>query len=74
MVLLYDYLHGMDFAEEALQTRSAMGILTKKNVDAYLQKFGSGHWDAVDFTKFSKKLNPALKQYNFGIDAILAQF
>lgn len=73
-VLLYDYFHGKDFAQESLMMKSKMNILNKTNIDAYLNKLGKGDWQKVDFSKFSKVRNPKLKKYNFGLDEILKQF
>jgi ABC-type sugar transport system substrate-binding protein len=73
VVLLYDYFHGADFAEESVDMRSPMVALTKENIDAYI-RFSQSDWEQIDFTKFSKKLNPKLKKYNFSLDAVLDQF
>jgi hypothetical protein len=53
--------------------RSPMTALTKDNIDAYIQ-FSQSDWEQIDFTKFSKKLNPGLQKYDFSFDAVLAQF
>jgi ABC-type sugar transport system substrate-binding protein len=78
MVLLYDYLHGIDFAEENIRMRSPMGIVTKDNVDLYLKKLtekklSKENLRKIDFTQYSKKLNPGLKKYQFSLDSILNQ-
>jgi ABC-type sugar transport system substrate-binding protein len=72
-VLLYDYFHGADFAEEFTEMLSPMMALTKDNIDAYIQ-FSQSDWEQIDFTKFSKKLNPELQKYDFSFDAIMKQF
>lgn len=72
-VLLYDYLHGIDFEQESVMMKSKMHLLSRDSVDTYLKKLGKGDWEKVDFTMFSKKLNPHLKQYQFTLEAILAQ-
>ena len=74
MVLLYDYANGIDFASESVDMASRMGVLTQENLSSYQQHFGTGDWSKIDFTKFSKKLNPDLKEYDFTLDAILKQF
>ncbi len=72
-VLLYDYFNGVDFASEALQMRSQMSAVSNTNIDEYLEKLARENWHKIDFTKFSKKYNPELKQYNFGLEAVLGQ-
>lgn len=74
IVMLYDYFHGIDFAQEGLVMKSKMNLLTKDNLDTYFKHLGTGDWEKVNFSKFSKKLHPELKRYNFGLEAILAQF
>ena len=73
-VLLYDWFHGRDFAEETVAFRSRMGLLTKDTVGAYKRSFqGKGGWDKIDFRKFSKVLNPEVGSYAFGFEAVLEQ-
>lgn len=79
MVLLYDYLSGVDFAAEGLEMRTPMGIATKENVDLYLsristQKFTPENLKKIDFTRYSRKMNPEIKQYDFNFESILEQF
>lgn len=74
MVLLYDYVHGQDFADDGGAARySEMAGLTSANLDKYLHKFLNEDWDRVDFTQFSKVKNPALKSYDFSLHKILDQ-
>ncbi len=73
-VLLYDWFHGRDFAEETVAFRSRMGLLTKDTVGPYKRNFhGKGGWDKIDFRKFSKVLNPEVGSYAFGFEAVLEQ-
>jgi len=74
MVLLYDYVHGKDFADDGGAARySEMAGLTSANIEKYRHKFLNEDWDRVDFTRFSKVKNPALKTYDFSLDKILDQ-
>lgn len=74
LVLLYDYHHGKDFADEgvALQ-RQIFGILNRNNIDTFLTTFEDRNWSKVDFWKFSKVLNPHLIQYDFNTQLVLEQ-
>lgn len=66
LVLLYDYHHGRDFAEESTEFISPMfGALNRGNIDRFLEKFSDRNWSKIDFTRFSKVRNPDLKQYDF---------
>lgn len=73
MVLLKDYHNGIDFKENGVKIKSRMQVISSENVQSYLKKLGKRNWDQIDFTKFSKVLNPKLKKYNFSLDAILEQ-
>jgi hypothetical protein len=73
-VLLYDYEHGRDFAEAAVQLQPQFfGALHSDNIDAFLNKLGDRNWRKIDFRKFSKVLNPTMKEYDFSLEAILQQ-
>lgn len=74
LVMLYDYHNGIDFADTmGTKIRSRMQILDRDSIGPWLDAFGSGQWDRVDFKKFSKTHNPGLKQYDFSAHAVLKQ-
>ena len=71
-ILLYDYLNGYDFAGElGVYVEIQPVVITRDNVDFFLPKLRADHWQKIDFKKFSKTLNPDLKQYNFSLEHIL---
>lgn len=70
LVMLYDLIHGVSVPPIS---RSRFSVLTKDNVDIYTKNFGDNDWSQIDFQKFSKHLNPELKAYNFGLEAVLEQ-
>lgn len=72
-ILVYDYLRGIDFAEESAEMRLRMDILSQRNIDFYVRNFGHGEWGKIDFKRFSKSYSPQLKKYDFGLNAIIAQ-
>lgn len=72
LVLLYDYTHGKDFADEGLELRKPIfGLVTPAMAQRFLDRFGSGNFDRIDFRHFSRRLNPALKHYDFRFQRVL---
>ncbi|PIQ23147.1 hypothetical protein COW36_19410 [bacterium (Candidatus Blackallbacteria) CG17_big_fil_post_rev_8_21_14_2_50_48_46] len=74
MVLLHDFLHGIDFAEESTTMRLCFYVFTRENVHAYTSTLGKAEWNKVNFARFSKHLNPGLTKYDFGFGQVLEQF
>lgn len=71
MVMIYDYHHGRDFADEGLELqRSMFAEFTPQLAERYIERF-SGGFDGVDFSRYSKVRNPQLKRYNFGFAQLL---
>ncbi|MBF0287068.1 MAG: ABC transporter substrate-binding protein [SAR324 cluster bacterium] len=70
-VLLYDYLHGKDFADLQLRWRLKMLAATQNNIDIYLEKLAKDNWEKIDFTQFSRHLHPE-KNYNFSLKRVLS--
>ena len=77
LIAIYDYLKGYDFADfgqtqfktkmavHSSNTFAKLGDLRKKLSSDYLKK--------IDFRRFSRAYNPAIKQYQFDIERLLAQ-
>lgn len=73
LVLLYDYHHGRDFADQGTRLQyQIFEALHNGNINRFLGEFGDRDWKKIDFTKFSRKLNPDISSYEFGVEAILA--
>ncbi len=73
MILLHDYHHSKDFKEEGTNLKMKIfDEINSSNVDA-IKKFGDKNWDKIDFTKFSKILNPKIKKYDFSLKSIFKQ-
>ena len=71
LVMIYDYHHGRDFADEGLELRRPMfAEFTPALADRYIERF-SGGFDGVDFSRYSKVRNAKLKRYNFGFAQLL---
>jgi len=74
LVLLHDYHYGKDFAQETAQLKlEIFSTLNRNNIDDYLKHFGNSYWRHIDFSKFSKVLNPKVIKYNFNFDETLLQ-
>jgi ABC-type sugar transport system substrate-binding protein len=71
LVMIYDYHHGRDFADEGLELRRPMfAEFTPALADRYIERF-SGGFDGVDFSRYSKVRNSKLRRYNFGFAQLL---
>ena len=72
LILIYDYHHGKDFADELnVQIPTQMHIVTDATYKQFEKIFGDFDWESVDFRKLSKTYNPSLKTYNLGIERLL---
>ncbi len=72
MVMLFDYHHGVDFADEGLEQKRPMFMLFDvSNSKRFEQRLGAGSMVSLDFRQFSKYLNPHLKRYDFDIHRLL---
>lgn len=71
LILLYDYHKGIDFARELdVNFESSMYAITTQNVKQYSHLIDGMDWDKVDFTRFSKALNPRLRNYDFSLSMV----
>lgn len=67
-VLLYDYLHGLDFAEQfGSVLEFPPEVATRQNVDRHLRLSRCIH--TIDFKKFSKVHDRHRKRHDFSLDA-----
>ena len=74
MVLLHDYHHGMDFIADTGSTLlTQFHAITRDNLEKYRALVSRKAIDRMDFRKFSKVHNPALKRYDFGVKALLSE-
>lgn len=72
LVVLYDYHHGVDFAEsEGLDMEQFMfHLFTPETARVFLDRFSNRVPD-IDFRPYSKYLNPGLERYRFGFGQLL---
>jgi ABC-type sugar transport system substrate-binding protein len=67
LIYLYDYIHGIDFADDvSTEIRAPLHIATQENVDKFLRLFD--RFEQIDYSVYSKHLNPDLQHYNLSID------
>lgn len=73
LVMLYDFHHGQDFAaDEGLEvTLPLFSPFTPQKAQRFLDRFGGGHYDGIDFRGHSRVLNPSLTKYDFDFDQLL---
>jgi len=72
LVLIYDYAHGYDFADEGIELERPMFTLfSADDAGRFVARFGDLRFDGVDFRRFSKALNPKLKHYDFSFQQLL---
>jgi ABC-type sugar transport system substrate-binding protein len=71
IVMIYDYSHGHDFADEGLELdRPMFTLFDPARATAYIGRFGE-KFDRLDFRRHSKALNPRLKRYDFDFGQLL---
>ncbi|MDX1754585.1 MAG: ABC transporter substrate-binding protein [Marinobacter sp.] len=72
LVLLYDYHHGIDFADsEGLELERPMfSLFTPELASRYLERFAEPV-PQIDFTRYSKHRNPGLRRYRFDFGQLL---
>ncbi|MCB1886065.1 MAG: transporter substrate-binding domain-containing protein [Rhodocyclaceae bacterium] len=68
VVMLYDYLTGSDFGDQALSWESGMVAATPANVDRFAHILSAP--ERIDFRALSRSHRPERKQVRFDLDAI----
>ncbi len=71
LVMAHDHHLGRDFIGEPDKTE--IFSLGKHNADLFMANFAEKNWDKIDFTQFSRVLNPQVQHYDFSFKAILEQ-
>lgn len=73
LVKLFDYHHGIDFAEDGGATsKLELSLITPNNIGQYPALLGDRDWRRIDFHAYSKFKNPALTAYRFAVPNFLA--
>lgn len=71
LVMIHDYHHGRDFAEEGLQLERSMFVLFDPGLaKTFENRFGQTY-ASIDFRRHSKVKNPKVGKYEFGFVDLL---
>ena len=71
LVMIHDDFYGINTLNDSIP--SILFALTKKNAIHYTKLFKKENFKSLDFTRFSKILNPKRKQYNFSFEELINQ-
>ncbi len=71
LVMIYDFHHGRDFADEGLQLERSMFVLFDPPMATAFQKQFGEKYTSIDFRRYSKVLNPKVVKYEFGFAQLL---
>ncbi len=71
IILLHDYLHGIDFANEKVVWITKMLLMDQTNVYEYEKLIQPEKWYKINFKDFSKVYNKKLKKYDFNLQQFL---
>lgn len=66
LVVLYDYHNQIDFPVNQYELKlNIFRSINADNLAEYEVLLEDGRWNRIDFTKFSKKINPEVQRYDF---------
>ncbi|RTL47918.1 MAG: sugar ABC transporter substrate-binding protein [Rhodocyclaceae bacterium] len=72
MVMLYDYHHGHDFADQGLELNYPLfTLIDARAAKRFLERFGEGRFDVIDFRRYSRALTHSKAPYAFGLEPLL---
>ncbi|MEJ2794072.1 ABC transporter substrate-binding protein [Iodobacter sp. LRB] len=73
MVLLYDYAHGQDFSGQqgAQMQLPLLGLVSASKANLFMDRFSEEGVQKINFARYSKVLNPKVKQYDFSLESLL---
>lgn len=72
LVMLYDHAHGKDFADLGMeQVLPVFMLFDARSAGRFMQRFKGADFSSIDFRRYSRVLNPALKQYSFAFGPLL---
>jgi len=73
MVMLYDYVHGHDFAAISSEINFPMTAITQANAPTYLAHFSGQKWSQINFKNFTLNHSPtpSAPNYQFTLNKLL---
>jgi ABC-type sugar transport system substrate-binding protein len=71
LVMIHDYHHGRDFADEGLQLERSMFVLFEPALASTFQSRFGEKYSSIDFRRYSKVKNPSVAKYEFGFSQLL---
>jgi len=72
VVVIHDHNQGRDFVDIAKHLSFPMSAITRENAARYLTHFRNEDWSKINFSKFSRADNTALRDYPFNLQTILS--
>jgi hypothetical protein len=71
MLMIHDYAHGKDFANQGLELKAPLFVkITPDKIKTYATLFGD-QVKQIDFKPLSKVYNSSIKKYEFGFEQFL---
>ncbi|MEQ9348525.1 MAG: ABC transporter substrate-binding protein [Thalassospira sp.] len=67
MVLLHDYINGVQTIKDHPEISFKMEAITRKNIADFEDVLTMRDWRKIDFTRFSLANSPSAAEYNFGL-------
>lgn len=71
LVMIHDFHHGRDFADEGLQLERSMFVLFDPALASTFQSRFGEKYSSIDFRAHSKVKNPKVAKYEFGFSGLL---
>lgn len=72
LVMLHDHAKGRDFADLGLeQTLPVFMLFDHRSAQRFMQRFKGDDFSSIDFSAYSRVLNPQRKQYSFSFRPLL---
>ena len=72
VIILYDYLHGIDIKEKNYEMNlKIFSTINENEAEEYSKYLDRSYWKNINFKKLSKFLNPQVNEYNFDAKKIL---
>jgi ABC-type sugar transport system substrate-binding protein len=76
VVMIHDYASGVDFKDSGVSLRSTLALISADNIARFERALANRTEDKINrinYSKFSRADNPALKAYTFTPDALLSE-